>query len=490
MSDKAKQIRNTGLYLLPVVLSNALPLVTLPIFTRLLTKEDYGVWALAQVYAIFVTGIANFGLTIGYERNFFEQKEPVKAAGLLYATLLFVSTVLLVFGLLTYLFRQQLAQLVVGSADHAHILFWSYCAVGVMGLKNYYLTYFKNTENARAFIWYTIDETILALGFALIFVAWLRVGVIGMVWGQLAASSLIMAILTFRFTRTLPVSFSRPALKDSLRLSLPLTPRIFFGVIGSQFDKYMLGLLDTLGGAGIYNIAQKIANAVFTCMTAIQNVYSPQVYQRMFSSNAEEGRTIGRYLTPFLYVSAFVGLVIALFAEEVIGILTPKDYHGAADIVTILSLLYVTYFFGKQPQLIYAKKTFLISILTVGSIGLNVLINVPLIMQWGAIGAAWGTLISGLITGAVSFFLAQHYYRIYWEYGKIGIIFLILFGSAVAVIMLRHTSVPYGIRAAAKLISLAGYCYLGIKLNILTRQNALLIRGLLFQARYRVSGQT
>ena len=210
----------------------------------------------------------------------------------------------------------------------------------------------------------------------------------------------------------------------------------------------------------------------------------------MFSSSAEDGRTIGRYLTPYLYISAFVGLLIALFAEEVIGILTPKEYHEAADIVTILSLLYVTYFFGKQPQLIYAKKTFLISILTVGTIGLNVLINVPLIIQLGVIGAAWGTLISGLIMGAVTFFLAQHYYRINWEYGKIGLIFLILFGSGLTVLILRQAGLPYGIRAGAKLISLAGYCYLGIRLNILTRQNILLVRGLLSRAPQRANAST
>ena len=479
MSDKAKQIKNTGLYLLPVVLSNALPLVTLPVFTRVLTKEDYGVWALAQAYAIFMTGIANFGLTIGYERNFFEHTEPARSAGLLYSTLLFVSTALLVSGLLTYLYSQQLARLVVGSPDHAGILFWSYCAVAVMGLKNYYLTYFKNTENARAFIWYTIDETVLALGFALVFVVWLRVGIIGMVWGQLAASSLIMAILTVRFTRTLPISFNVQSLKESLRISLPLTPRIFFGVIGSQFDKYMLGLLDSLGGAGIYNTAQKIANAVFTGMTAIQNVYAPQVYQRMFSPRAEEGRAIGRYLTPFLYISAAVGLVIALFAEEIIGILTPREYHGAADIVTILALLYVTYFFGKQPQLIYAKKTFLISALSVGSIGLNIIINIPFIVQWGAVGAAWGTLVSGLITGGVSFFLGQRYYQIFWEYGKIGLILLILFGSAVTVILLRQAGVGYEIRVLTKLVALVAYGSLGMKLNILTLQNLLLVKNMI-----------
>lgn len=461
---------------MPVVLSNALPLITLPIFTRVLTKEDYGIWALAQVYAIFVTGICNFGLTVGYERGVFEHREPDRAAGLLYSTLLFVSTALLVFGLFTYIFRQQLAQLVIGSPDHAGILFWSFCAAAVVSLKNYYLIYFKNTENARAFVWYTIDETILGLVISLVLVAWMRVGVIGLVWGQLAASSLITAILTARFIRTLPISFNRAALKDSLRLSLPLTPRIFFGVIGTQFDKYMLGILGTIGGAGIYNIAQKIANAVFTCMTAIQNVYSPQVYQRMFSSNAEDGRTIGRYLTPFLYISAFVGLLTALFAEEIFWLLTPKDYHSAADIVTILSLLYVTYFFGKQPQLIYAKKTFITSMMTIGSIGLNVLINIPCIHQWGAVGAAWGTLASGLISGGVSFFLGQHYYCIDWEYRKIGGIFLILFGSAVTLILMRQSGVGYEIRALTKLAALFAYVFFGNRLEIITLKNLMIFK--------------
>jgi len=479
MVDKSKQIKNTGLYLIPVLVSSALPLITMPVFTRLLTKEDYGAWALAQVYAVFVTGIGNFGLSIGYERSFFEHRQSARAAGLLYATLFFVLTTLSIIGLVTYFYRYQLAKLFIGSSDHGGLLFWSFCAMAIVTLKNYYLIYLKNTENAWAFIWYTIDETLLTLGFSLVFVAWLHVGIIGMVWGQLASSGLVIAILTFRFSATLPVCLNYQGLKDSLRISLPLTPRIFFGVIGSQFDKYMLGLLGTLGGAGVYNIAQKIANTSFIFMTAIQNVYSPQVYQRMFSSNSEDGRNIGRYLTPFLYISAFIGLVVALFAEEAISLLTPKDYHGAADSVTILSLLYVTYFFGKQPQLIYAKKTIITSMLTILGIGLNIAINVPLIRRWGAIGAAFGTFLSGIIVGVVSFFVSQRCYRIDWEYYKIGFIFSILFGSAITIMVMRQSDVAYQVRLVTKMIGILLYVYLGVKIKILSMDNVKTFRGML-----------
>lgn len=480
MSSKEKQIKNASIYMLPVVIGNLLPLLTLPIFTRILTKEDYGVWALAQVYAIFVNGVANFGLTVGYERNFFEHKETKNIAGLLYSTILFVIIAFIICGFFTYLFKHQLSQWIIGSPDHANILFWSYCSTGIVGLKTYYLTYFKNTENAKAFAWYTIDESLLGVLFSLFMVVYLRIGVIGLVWGQLLASCIIFSILSFRFGRFLPVSFDWEALKDSLKLSWPLTPRIFFGIIGSQFDKYMIGLLNTVGGVGTYNIGQKVANIVFTFMTAIQNVFSPQVYKRMFDLGEEGGESIGRYLTPFLYISILIGLMVCLFSEEIISILTPKSYHGAIEIVMILSMLNGVYFFGKQPQLIYAKKTHLTSMLTVVSIGLNIVINIPFINTWGAIGAAWGTLLAGLISGAVSFFVSQRYYEIRWEYRKIGSIFLIFFGSAISVILLRNFGTPYGVRIIVKLVSLLGYLYLGMKLNILTKQNIILVKSMIF----------
>lgn len=478
MTNKEKQLKNGVIYMLPVSIGSLLPLLTLPIFTRILSKEDYGVWALAQVYAVFVNGVANFGLTIGYERNFFESKETKKIAGLLFSTLIFVSSTFIIFGILTFIFRYQLAVWIIGSSDYASILFWSYCATGIMGLKTYYLTYYKNTENAKAFAWYTIDESLLGVLFSLFMVVYLRIGIIGLVWGQLLASIIIFSILSFKFIRLLPVSIDGKALKDSLKLSWPLTPRIFFGIIGSQFDKYMIGLLNTVGGVGIYNIAQKIANIVFTFMTAIQNVFSPQVYKRMFEQG-EEGRiSIGQYLTPFLYGSISIGILISLFSEEVITILTPESYHGAIDIVIILSMLYGTYFFGKQPQLIYAKKTFVTSILTLVSIGLNIVINIPFILHWGVIGAAWGTLLAGIISGSISFFVSQHYYKIKWEYGKIIAIFLIFFCAAIILLFLRYLNVQYHIRVIFKLIIFSCYWYLGISLNILTKQNFLLIKNL------------
>jgi O-antigen/teichoic acid export membrane protein len=292
----------------------------------------------------------------------------------------------------------------------------------------------------------------------------------------LLASLAVFSALVFRFMRLLPPAFNWPILKDSLKLSYPLTPRIFLGVIGSQFDKYMIGLLGSIGGVGIYSIGQSVSYGVFTYMTAIQNVFSPQVYKRMFQLGDKGGEAVGQYLTPFAYLSILFGLLISIFSEEIIFILTPESYHGATDIVIILSMLYGSYFFGKHPQLIFAKKTYLSSVLTVISIVLNVAINIPFIMKWGAVGAAWGTLTAGLISGVISFVISQRYYEIKWEYRKIGAIFIIFFGASIGMILLKNAMIGYEFRLIFKGLALASYLYLGMMLNVVNKQNYLLVK--------------
>jgi len=494
MINKEQQIKNSVLYLLPTITTSLLPFITIPVFTRILTKEDYGVLALAHVYAIFVNGLANFGMTAAYERDYFQFRgDRLETAQLLYSILLFVMLNFLLIALSTYLFRETLSKLIIGSVGQGNILFWAFCAQFFYSVNYYYLTYFKNSETARNFVVYTIVGTLINLIISLLLVAYLRIGVIGLIYAQLCAGATVFGILSYKFTASLPFSLSIPILSKSLRIAYPLTPRIFLGVIGTQFDKYMIGLLASVGGVGIYTIGQRVSYIIFAYMTAIENVFSPQVYRRMFELQDKGGEAIGKYLTPFAYISIFLALLVALFSEEVISILTPLPFHGAIDIVAVLSMYYGLLFFGKLqgPQLVFTKKTHVSSLLAMGWIGINVALNIPFIMRWGAIGAAWATLLAGLVSGAVSFLVAQHYYKIKWEYGRIGSTFLTFFGSTILVIVLRDADVNYYVRMAIKLMSMCVYICAGVKAGVITNENFTLVRNMLVASSFqKVKGET
>lgn len=460
---------------MPSLTGALLPLISLPFFTRILTLEEYGALALCQAYAIFVNGISNFGLNLGYERNFFEDRDE-KEGALLYTTIIFIIFTYLIFGILTYLFGAQISLFLTKQSKYADLLLIAYLATGMTSLKSFYLICFKNKEDAKKFVWYTLDESLISFLLSMILVVYFRIGVSGLVIAQLAASGTVFIILTVYFLKNVPFSLDITLFKKSLRISLPLTPRIFFGIIGNQFDKYILGVIASVELVGIYSLAQRVAGIIFTVMTAVQNVWSPGVFKMMFDKSKDGRDLIGPYLNPFFYISMGAGLFVALFSEEIVFILSPKEYHGASNVVIVLAILYCSYFFGKQNQLLFVKKTYLISILTLVGIILNVSINFVFVKYWGLMGIAWGSLLSGLLSGTIAFLISQKHYRINWDYKSIGLISLVYVSSTLIILIMKEYNIVYQWRLFAKIAFGILFIYTGIKINIITPEKYKIIK--------------
>ena len=474
-----RQLKDSGIYMIPVVIGMLIPIVTISIFSRILTPHDYGVWALAVAYAVFVTGLANFGLGISYERNFFQFREGNEPAALLYSVISFVGGAYLICIAGTWLLRSQIAGFLLGDPGAGALVFWATCATGFASLKGYYLTYLRNMTQARAFVWFSIDQTLLTSVFSLLFVAYFRTGVVGLAWGQLLAALLVFTLVTVRFVRTLRPSFSAPLLVASLKIGLPLTPRVFMGAVGNNLDKYLLALLSSVDGTGVYSIGQKIAKMVFGFMSALENVFAPQVYERMFGLGAAGAQSIGRYLTPFAYISVGMAVLVSLFSEEALILLTPPEYHGAIPVVNLLTVYYAVMFFGKQPQLIYAKKTYLLSVLTVVSLLANAGFNFLCIRWFGLMGAALGTLAGGIVSVGAYNLVATRFYRIEWEVTRLAGIYASLLLAATVIVLLREADVGYGWRLGVKLVVCGAYVWLGAYLSIVTRENVALARSMI-----------
>jgi len=348
--------------------------------------------------------------------------------------------------------------------NYENLILLSFFATAFNNLKLYFLIYFKNIKNAKLYASYSISEITFTYIFSIVFLVFLEMGISALIVGQLLSNIIIFLFLLLFYLKENKFLFSKSYLFPALKISFPLTPKIFFGIVSSQFDKYMVGILSSIGGTGIYNVGLKLANVSFILMTAIQQVYSPNVYNNMFNlNNIDAGKFIGKYLTPFLYLSVLFCLLVCLFSEEIIVTFTPVEYHSAFKITTILSLFFSTMFFGKQPQLIYAKKTWLSSMIMFISITLNILINIPFIYKWGALGAAYATLIGGLISNTIAYFLYQKHFYINWEFNKVLLIYFSLYVFTFISLILFDLEYTYLIRLFFKILFLLIFLYIGFK---------------------------
>jgi O-antigen/teichoic acid export membrane protein len=407
---------NKAWFIAPALVGAALPLLTLPLITRSIDPIDYGYWVLAYSFAVFVSGVGNFGLPIAYERNFFEYTDARTNAALLWTTVSFVVVLLAVLVASTWLLRDVLAGLVMRTPHRAELFAWTVTAVAVASVKIYFLLHLRNNGNARAYAFFNIDENLISAIGTVVLVVHFKVGVLGLAWGPLLASSLVLTLLLVRFLRAIPLAWQAAPLLSSLRLSLPLLPRILLGVVGTQFDKWIVGYVGSASGAAVYAIGQRLANSVFLLATALENAFQPRTYRLMFEGGQAAGPQVGRLLTPYAGVIVAFALALALFADDAMFLLADEPYQGGAVIASILALHFALMFFGKQPQLTFARRSDLNSLIGIVSLALTASITALFAVQWLAIGAALGTLLAGALSTAIFLAVSQRHYRIEYEW--------------------------------------------------------------------------
>lgn len=448
-------------YLTAQTITGLVPLILLPFYTHKFSAQQYGAYALALLITSLFSGIGNLGLSTIFERNVHEYK--LKSERILYLLNIvsLVSIVLFLLWWLSYFTLEYLLQFIRIELSKSFVLI-AMAAMFTKSIQDYFLLFYKQNKETKQFIQLKFVESFGSNAFIIILILVFNQNIEALFYGVLFSSSLNILWALFSLINALEEKpYWRMDLRPSLKLSIPLTPRIFFGVINTKFDKYLLGLLGTMVGLGVYEIAQRIANITFLFQTSLENVFGPSTYEKLFNSKATNREELANYLTPFFYITTGFALLLCLLSQELFLLFFPTEYHSGIDVVIILSTLYAMYFFGKIPQLLYAKKTYLITLITILNIALNIGLNLYLIPKYGLFGAAFATFLAGGFTSFYSFFLSQKYAPISWNHTLlISLIFYLLF-SVVVLILLRNLNFNFFLTIAIKCTLLFGYIFLG-----------------------------
>lgn len=462
------QINNLFWYLLPFGFNTLIQLISLSVFTKYLSPSDFGFYALIIVYGTISVAIANAGLLSIYQRNFFEINTE-KRKNLLFSNIAFIISMLILLSLLSYYIFDFVSILLDINSISVKWLLVGLNFIGIQSLNQFFFETLKNTYKAKEYSIVQFLEKLIGFLFSLLFIVHYEFKFEGILLGQLI--SVIILFLYFFLTQfDFSTRFSPGLMKSSLRLSIPLSVTNLVKVFGNQSDKYMIGYFNAVSGVGIYDIAQKIANLSFIFSTAIQNVYSPKVYEKLFSDQTNRFSEIGHYLTPFFFIVCFFSFVLSIFSEEIILIFTTEEYVMAMPIIMLLTILYCTHFMTKQPQLIFAKKTGLLSKISISVILLNILLNILLIRIYGLFGAAYSTFISGMIYAVVYFYYAQKFVPIHWEKKKLLFIYTFLIIGIIIVFTTFNLNLTYIFRLILKIFMVLLYLFLTVYLNIIDRK--------------------
>lgn len=465
-------VKKTSLYLSHLLVSGLLTIVLMTIVTHQLTSAELGQFVLIQVYSVIAVGIANFGMLAGYDRNFFlyeDSKE--KSSQLIFSALtpvMLSSSVLL---LLLFWLQEHIVQLLLPDQSHSNIVVIVALGTVAMSLSQYYLTYLKNSGLALQYVKFSIGNAITYFSIALSLLFLTDLKALSLAYAWFASNALLFLLLFYAHRNLFSFSFNQGLALDMLKISLPLTPRVFFGFLHTKFDKIMLGHIGSVDLVGVYHLGQTLALTIFQFMTGLGRVFQPEIYRKLFAKKYRNASLeINDYLFPFFYFSIFIALLVTLFAKEFVWMFFADSYQDASLIIVILAMYYASLFFGKVTgaQLIYAKKTHITTLLMFLGILLNVGLNIPFILNWGIVGAAWATTISGVVMSVVGYVVAQKYVAISWRWNYVFVVYGIFVLSTLLAIIdsvfIQNLYISLLIKSSLVLL----YVLAGYKLNVVS----------------------
>jgi O-antigen/teichoic acid export membrane protein len=442
-----------------------LQFISLPIITHYITPNDFGIIALSQLFATITFSVCNLGLPVAYERNYFVAEKSNLSSQLLHTIQIIVLLLVLIVGFFLWIFKNKISYLILDNPHLGVYIFLTFLATSISGLKNYFLIYFKNSYNSKMYAWVSIDETILSVFFLIFFLVYFKLGIYAIIYGQLLSGLIVFLFLIIKFSRKEKIKFDFSLIIDSLKISLPLVPKIFLSILERSSDKIILGYINSVSGVGLLGFANKFSNLNFTFLTSLENMFLPKIYELMFNSSNEEegGKLIGEMLMPYIFLSVCFSVVISFFSFEFIYIFSDSKFYEAANFISIIILLTSTYFFGKIPQLVFKKKTKIISNLGVLTFILNFILGLPMAIYFGTYGVVFSSLCSGLISLFTYLYYSQKYYKIYYNWNGVLFIFGILYFGTILVLSLNN--LPYSFLLLIKITLITILFLYGLKMN-------------------------
>jgi O-antigen/teichoic acid export membrane protein len=407
-----KLLSSLGSFTLINVASGATGLLLAPLLSHYLAPEEYGYLSLVVTYAAILTPFLGFNAAAYVAR---EVTDPTRKPNSLVrvAVLLILGVSALIF-LPGYWWREALAGWLELSPRALLLVFAFALASALAGLYQYMLLY---QRRERAYVALMGGKIVLEMAAVVLFVVGLQWGWEGRVLGAIGALLLLIGVFLYRWGRALlSAPLSRVLFAQSLLYGLPLIPHVLSKLALNQLDRIFIAKWASFEELGLYNLGYVLGAAVMYGASAFSNVYSPFVF-RQLRSEALRPKEIGALIWLFLLGAALLAGLLVLGAPLLLEVFFDARYAGAVAYIPLVAGGYFlwSFYLCMAPFLFFYKKTGQISAISGVGLLLNLGLNVWLVPPYGAMGAAWATLLAFALSAALSIVLTSRLLPFSWK---------------------------------------------------------------------------
>lgn len=405
-------VKASVIYTLSSLFTRGLAIITVPIFTRLMSSTEIGVVNLYNSWFSMISVVTTLSLASGgfqlAMKEFKDERNQYVSSVLTLTSAMAILTALVYLvnpgfwneltGLSTGLMVLMIAELLFSPAQN----FW-------LSRQRYEYKY-----KAVATV-----SFLSALGASLLSVA-------VVVWGSrsgydnlgelrlyanyfvlLSVAAVIWAFIYLK-GRTI---FNKKYWLFSLRLSIPLIGNSVASQILSVSDRTMISKMIDNSAVGIYSTLYTVSSLSLIVWQAINASFVPFLFENI--DKPGKSVTIKKLAEKLLTAFAVIAFALTIMAPEIVAILATEEYYKAIYIMPpICAGVFLTSLSNMYTNvLIYHKKTNYIMISSIVAAVVNVVLNYFGIRTFGYMAAAYTTLIAYIVLAVMQGIVSSHVHK-------------------------------------------------------------------------------
>lgn len=393
--EKSNKIINAGIgYTVGNILIKGISFLTIPLYTRLMSTSDYGIYNTYTAYVSILTFIMSMGMdpTLKNAEYDYRNSKSTYLSTVYLLTFIpffFCIIVILLFGEKTVeLFKldKPVLLLLVVQAEMAAIL----------NIYNIKLSLNYASKNyLKIALFNTVCSIILSVLLMLTVLEENRY--LGRIIGAVVPLAIVGIMIILKkviFGKQKKFDFGMAGY--ALRLGLPLIPHLVSQIINSQFDRIMISSLVGYSEAGIYSFTYNIAIILQIIYQSLDNVWSPWFFKQM---DAKDYDSIQKVSKKYMMLMVFFTVSLMTVSREFIMFFSTEDYWDGITLCPILILgIFFLYLYNFPVGIEYfTKNTKYVAFGSLVTAGINIILNYFSIKIFGYKAAAYTTLFSYII---------------------------------------------------------------------------------------------
>ena len=453
MANPLKQLAGqTVIYGLSTILARIINFLFVPIYTRLLTPESYGVVTEFMAYIAVLQVVLVLGLETGCFR--FANKEgvdPHKVYSNAFATVFCTSATFLA---LMIAFAGPIAS-ALGYAGYESCIMYMGGILTLDAMTAILFARLRQENKALRFAIFKTIKIITETAANLVLFLWFPKHVDSARWllhfipetpdfsyviFAIFISCVVCGLLFIPDYLKLSFRLDPKLLRQMLAYSLPLMVAALPGVVNDFLDRILFRYFDTNADAwrsslGLYQAAVKLAVIMNLFIQMFRYAAEPFFFRR-----AREKDSRQLYASVQEYFTAFCGLVFlgVILYIDIIALVLGPQFRSAVGVVPVMLLSYMILgmLFNVSMWYKLSGKTNMAIWITLSGLAVTAAVIILFMPKYSYWAAAYGHLASYAVMFAISSILGAKYYPIPYRWGRLAGIFLfmgIIYGGSMLI---------------------------------------------------------